>query len=78
MARTTAEISQQIDELLRARSSGVADISYGGQRVTYRSLSEIDAAIAAARRELAEVQAPGGATTPIVRQYRFASRGRGL
>lgn len=77
MARTAEEISQQIDELRRARSSGVADISYGGQRVTYRSISEIDSAIAAAKLELAEAQSPGSAPS-IVREYRFASRGRGL
>lgn len=77
MARTAEEISQQIDDLRRARSSGVADISYGGMRTTYRSIAEIDAAIAAATRELAAAQTPG-ATTPVVRGYRFSSGGRGL
>ena len=45
MALALSELETLRDELIRARSSGEARVSYGDKAVVYRSITEIESAI---------------------------------
>ena len=60
---TAEQIAAQIEKLEGLRANGYARVSYEGQTVEYRSLAEIDRAIAALRASLASATG-----TPAIRQ----------
>lgn len=66
---TAAELTARIEKLKAARASGVLSVRHGDQMTTFRSIAEINAAIAADERELAGM----GSGTGTVRTYRFVS-----
>jgi hypothetical protein len=55
MPATLEELGAQRDGLLRAKRSGVLTIRHGEKTVTYRSVAEIDKALADLNDEIAEV-----------------------
>jgi hypothetical protein len=65
---TLDELNAGLDRLIAARSSGELTIEYAGRRTTYRSIAELNSAIAQQR---AEIEAAGGAE--FVRSFRFTS-----
>lgn len=67
MALLLSELESLLDELIRARSSGEARVSYGDEQVVYRSVEEIDRAIS--RLELQIAEAKGEKRVPRKRHY---------
>jgi hypothetical protein len=67
---TLTELQAQLEQLKRARNSGVLSIRKGDDSTTFRSLAEMNQAIAALEGEIA--QASG--TTGRVRMVRFNDR----
>jgi hypothetical protein len=65
---TAAELRARREALAIQRSSGVARVSYDGKSVDYRSLAEIDRALEALDREIAEAEG-----RRIVRQVRVTT-----
>ena len=64
MAVDAATIRKRIERLKATRASGVATVDYPERgRVTYRTIAEIDRAIAAEEADLAVLDPPIG-TTP--------------
>jgi hypothetical protein len=68
MAITAIQLQGWIDALKAARASGALSVRHGESMVTYRSLSEINSAIAANEQELSLL---GGMKT--VRAYRITT-----
>lgn len=68
MAVTAVQLQGWIDALKSARASGALSVRHGDEMVTYRSLAEINSAIAANEQELSNL---GGLKT--VRQYRVTT-----
>lgn len=64
MARTSTEIARDIDDLRKARASGARRVEFGSgatrHAVDYRSIPEMDAALAGLETELAALTAPTG------------------
>lgn len=66
---SSSELQARIEKLKRSRANGFARVSSPtGESVEYRSVAEINAAIAADERELASLQG-----TRTVRGFRFVS-----
>jgi hypothetical protein len=65
---TISELYGKREALTAQRSSGVARVSYDGKTVEYRSVAEIDRAIEALDREIAEAEG-----RRIVRQLRVTT-----
>jgi uncharacterized small protein (DUF1192 family) len=55
-----------LDRLVRARNSGALRVSYEGKSIEYRSIAELEKAIAAVQAELDAASAE-----PSARQVRF-------
>jgi hypothetical protein len=53
---TISQLETRIEKLKRARASGHARVTYGDRTVEYRSVDEINAAIAADERDLASLR----------------------
>lgn len=53
MGLTVDEMKEMLDNLVRARSSGVLVVKHGDTTTTYRSVSELNAAIAALKEDIA-------------------------
>jgi hypothetical protein len=53
---TVLELRARREALAAQRSSGVARVSYDGKTVDYRSVAEIDRAIEAVDREIADAE----------------------
>ncbi len=70
---TQQEIEARVEALKAARASGVLRVTYQGRTVEYRSLSEIERAIAVEQAELATL----GYRKPV-RQIRIYQDGKGL
>ena len=70
---TTAELEARIVALEKLRANGYARVTYEGHTVEYRSLTEIDSAIASLRAQLATARA-----TPLVRQIYVQQPDKGL
>lgn len=68
MAVTAAQLQGWIDSLKAARGSGTLSVRHGDEMVTFRSLEEINAAIAANEQELSLL---GGQQT--VRGFRITT-----
>lgn len=68
MATTLTDLQAGLDQLLAARASGALSVEYNGRRVTYRSIADLNSAIAQQR---AEIEAAGGGE--FVRTFRFTS-----
>jgi hypothetical protein len=68
MATTAAQLQAYVDALKAARGSGALSVRHGEEMVTFRSLSEINSAIAANEQELSTM---GGMKT--VRGYRVTT-----
>jgi hypothetical protein len=68
VAATATQLQAWIDALKAARASGALSVRQGEEMVTYRSLAEINSAIAANEQELSEL---GGLKT--VRGYRITT-----
>lgn len=73
---TQAELEARLDALKRARDQGASTIEYvsGGnqRRLTYRSVDELNKAIAAVEQELANANG-----TAIVRRFYFPVSDKG-
>lgn len=68
MALTLAQLEAMREALIRARSSGVLTVRHeNGRTVTYRSVDEINAALAGLENDIAE--ASGTPAKPLVRRY---------
>jgi len=65
MAFTLMQLQAQRDALWKAKVSGALRVSYDGKTIEYRSLADIDRAIAAVDEE---IQALSG--TPVARVVR--------
>jgi hypothetical protein len=65
---TLAELKSRREALTAQRASGVARVSCDRRTVEYRSMAEIDRAIAALDREIAAAEG-----RPIVRQLRVTT-----
>ncbi len=65
---TLAQLQAQLDKLVAARASGTQTVGYGDKHVTFRSVTEINDAIAQIR---ADMSLAGG--SQIVRTFRFQS-----
>ena len=70
---TAKQIAAQIEKLEELRANGYARVSYDGRLVEYRSLSEIDRAIAALRASLASATGK-----PAIRQIYVQQPGKDL
>ena len=70
---TAEQIAAQIDKLEDLRANGYARVGYEGHTVEYRSLAEIDRAIAALRASLSSA---GG--KPTIRQIYVQQPDKGL
>lgn len=62
------DLQSALDKLILARANGYLSVEYNGQRVTYRSVAELNDAIAQTR---AEIEALGGGE--FVRSFRLTS-----
>lgn len=71
VARTSAQIEADIDEIRAAMAQGVSSVSYEGRTVTYRSHDSMRQALADLRDELA------AADGQAVRRRHYAEFGRG-
>lgn len=56
MALALSELETLRDDLVRARSSGEARVSYGDKAVVYRSISEIEDAISSLDEDIAALK----------------------
>jgi len=65
---TLAELQTRREALAASRASGVAQVSYDGKTVEYRSLAEIDRAIDVLDREIATLEG-----RRVIRQVRVAT-----
>ena len=65
---TVVELQAQLVKLKAARASGAKSISYDNKLVTYRDVSEIQAAIASIEQDIAVANG-----TNIVRTFKFTS-----
>jgi hypothetical protein len=63
---TTEELQAQLDALKKARANGHKRVTYGDRTVEYRDMRELNDAISAIERELAD--SLGGS---VVRRYSF-------
>jgi|APTNR8051073442_1049403.scaffolds.fasta_scaffold68592_2 hypothetical protein len=70
---STAEIDATIAALEKVRASGYARVTHEGRTVEYRSLAEIDRALAGLRGQRA-----AAAGTPVVRRIYAWQDGKGL
>ena len=70
---TSAELTALVDALEKVRATGYARVTYEGRSVEYRSLDEIDRALAALRARLA-----AAAGTPLPRRIYVWQDGKGL
>ena len=70
---TADQIAAQIDTLEGLRANGYARVSYEGHTVEYRSLAEIDRAIATLRASLASATGK-----PAIRQIYVQQPDKGL
>lgn len=52
MALALSELENLLDELIRARASGEARVSYGDKAVVYRSIAEIETAISSLEEQI--------------------------
>ncbi|MGZ9093020.1 MAG: phage head-tail joining protein [Rhodoplanes sp.] len=55
---TAEEITARIEQLEKLKATGFARVSYEGRTVEYRSLAEIERAIASLRDQLAAADPP--------------------
>ena len=69
---TAEQIAAQIEKLEGLRANGFARVSYEGHTVEYRSLAEIDRAIAALKGQLASTT-----SAPVIRQI-YVQTDKGL
>lgn len=69
---TAEQIAAQIDKLEGLRANGFARVSYEGHTVEYRSLAEIDRAIAALKGQLASTT-----NAPVIRRI-YVQTDKGL
>ena len=74
MMATAEEISARIEQLEKLKANGFARVSYEGRTVEYRSLAEMERAIASLRDQLA---AADPATSPRRLVYAY-QRGKAL
>lgn len=70
---TADQIAAQIEKLEGLRANGFARVGYEGHTVEYRSLAEIDRAIATLRTSLANVRG-----SPSIRQIYVEQPDKGL
>ena len=70
---TTDQITARIEKLEGLRANGFARVSYEGHTVEYRSLAEIDRAIATLRASLASATG-----SPAIRQIYVQQPDKGL
>lgn len=71
MARTVAIIQAEIDALKAARATGALRVRFREREVEYRSMKDINDAIAALERELDELNG----VTPIRHFHFLATKG---
>ena len=64
---TAEQLTARIERLKAARGSGVLTVRHGDESTTFRTVEEINSAIAADERELADLTRSGA----IVRRYNF-------
>lgn len=66
---TADELTARIEKLKKARGSGVLTVRHGDQMTTFRSVAEMNVAIAADEQELAALNG----SVRLVRTYRIVS-----
>jgi hypothetical protein len=66
---TLSQLQARLDKMEAALASGVLEIRHGDERLTYRSVAEISAAIASVQMAIAEA---GGGPVPV-RSFKLTS-----
>lgn len=75
MAIEVTEMKEMLDELVRARSSGVLVVKHGDTTTTYRSIAELERAISALEGDIAKAE---GRRRRKVRTITQRSKGYGI
>lgn len=70
-----AYTSEQLQALIDLRASGKLRVTFGDRTIQYQSGADLDAAIAAARRDVAAAEAVTDGRSLYARRYTEHSRG---